>query len=113
MLKATLSVQCTPSASKLLRGLTEKHGKSLVLVIAGGCCDNTAPQLYKDFRVGPAMEKAGEVEGIPIFFESQLLNAYAGSEFMLDAHPISGPSDSFSLETTEGHRFRFRLRKQD
>ncbi len=113
MLKAALELESTPTAKILMRKLAEKNGQTLILVMGGGCCDNTAPQLYKDFIAGPTMEKSGEIEGVPVYFESQLLRAYVGSIFVLDASPISGPSDSFSLETTEGYRFRFYLRKQD
>jgi len=111
VIEPDLHLDSTQEARKLLTRLVEEHGSHLVMVIAGGCCDNTAPQLYKDFKVGPAFRLAGRIEGVPVYFESQLLESYRRSSFVLDVSTIASPSDSFSLETIAGYRFKFYLRE--
>jgi uncharacterized protein (DUF779 family) len=57
-----MGLEFTAAARALLAEMKREHPTStLVVVIGGGCCENTAPILMKNFRVGRTDRLLGEV----------------------------------------------------
>lgn len=105
-------VEGTEEARELIRRIRDREPNSkLSLIVGGGCCDNTAPQLYSNFSVGPTMREVGKVEQVPVFVETQLLKTYDGAKLVFGAHRTEVPSDSFSLETASGYRLTLSISK--
>ncbi|MBA2504921.1 MAG: DUF779 domain-containing protein [Thermoleophilaceae bacterium] len=72
-------------------------------MIGNGCCDSTAPFLFSRHMRGPNEEHVGEVAGVPVLLDSQLVPLFGGHEVVIDAKPDPG-GDSFSCESELGLR---------
>ena len=101
---ADVSVVLTPAASDVLGRVRHSLGDDLTFVIGNGCCDSTAPFLFSRYMTGPAEARVADVEGVPVFLESALLDLFDGREVVIDAAEDPG-GDSFSCETELGVRF--------
>ena len=75
-----------------------------MFVIGNGCCDSTAPFLFREYVLAPGEEPVGEVEGVPVVLQAPLGGLFQGYEVVIDAAPDPG-GDSFSCETEFGLRF--------
>ena len=98
-----MGLQFTAAARALLAELKQEHPTAaLVIVIGGGCCENTAPILMKNFLVGRRDRLLGEVEGVKVYAAAEVcFLEQADSVLDVVAHPGTG---SFSLEITKGAR---------
>jgi uncharacterized protein (DUF779 family) len=101
---SSVNVVLTEAATDALRRTRKARGHDLVFVIGNGCCDSTAPFLFTSYTPGPAEQRVGEVEGVPVILEAPLVNLFDGYEVVIDAAPDPG-GDSFSCETEVGLRF--------
>ena len=100
------SLTITEEALAVLERVLEAEGGELLFMFGGGCCDNTAPMLLKDFRIGATDVRLGEVGGVPVFCEREQAKLFA--DYRLEIGLTSGGSNSFSLETPRGVRFVLR-----
>ena len=98
-----VDVVLTDAAREALRATRRERGDDLSLVIGNGCCDSTAPFLFAAYLPGPAEERVGEAEGVPVFLDAGLGPLFSGREVVIDAGPDPG-GDSFSCETELGVR---------
>jgi uncharacterized protein (DUF779 family) len=53
---------------------------------------------------GPAEERVGEIDGVPVMLDAGLVDLFDGYEVVIDVAPDPG-GDSFSCETELGLRF--------
>jgi uncharacterized protein (DUF779 family) len=98
-----MGLQFTAAAGALLAELKREHPTSaLVIVIGGGCCENTAPILMKNFLVGRRDRLLGELEGVKVYAAADVC-FLEQADSVLDVVEHSG-AGSFSLETTRGVR---------
>jgi uncharacterized protein len=94
------------AAEVVARARSERSG-ALTFTIDGGCCEGTAPHLFEDAVIMPGTEKAGEVEGVPVYLQAAMASLYADAEVTIDV--IDEPlSDAMSIETGYGLRFVLR-----
>ena len=100
------SLTMTGAARAVLDEVRRREGARLLFVIGGGCCDNTAPMLLKDFRLGAADVHMGDVDGVPVYCETEQTRLMAASH--LEIGVSSGGGNSFSLEIPLGKRFVLR-----
>jgi uncharacterized protein (DUF779 family) len=101
---AEVDVVLTEDARDALTRTLAGRGADLTFVIGNGCCDSTAPFLFASYMPGPAEQRVGEVEGVPVMLETGLVPLFDGYEVVIDAAPDPG-GDSFSCETELGVRF--------
>jgi len=91
--------------------LAEIHGEhpsdTLVILIGGGCCENSAPILMKNFRVGQSDRLLGEVDGIKVYAAAEMYPLVSGTPSIIDVTDGRG-SGSFSLEIPRGIRLTLR-----
>lgn len=96
----------TDRARELVLQVAADKGGPLTMVIANGCCDGTAPYLYRNTPIEPHWD---------LVFEDPVVTVYTGNlgpdvpgmNVLIDARPDL--SDSFSLESDYGYRFVVRL----
>lgn len=101
------TIRITPRASEVLGRVRSGRSGRLSFTIDGGCCEGTAPHLFEDAVITSAAEKAGEVEGIPVYLQSAMIEPYRRAEVTIDV--VDEPlSESMSLETELGVRFVLR-----
>lgn len=100
------SLSITAGARELLEEIRKEEAGSLLFMIGGGCCDNTAPMLLRDFRTGPSDVLLGEICGVPVYCEAS--QATLVRAFDLEIGLSSGGGNSFSLEIPRGVRFVLR-----
>ena len=98
-----VDVVLTVAAREAVAATRRERGDDLSLVIGNGCCDSTAPFLFAAYVAGPAEERVGEADGVPVFLDATLVPLFAGHEVVIDAGPDPG-GDSFSCETELGVR---------
>ena len=91
--------------------LSEIHGENpmdtLVILIGGGCCENTAPILMKDFRVGRSDRLLGEVDGVKVYAAAEMYPLVFATPSIIDVTDGRG-GGSFSLEIPRGVRLTMR-----
>lgn len=81
----------------------------LSFAIDGGCCEGTAPHLYEHAVITSAAEKAGDVDGVPVYLQNAMIEPYRDAEVIIDV--VDEPlSEAMSLETEFGVRFVLRER---
>ena len=102
------SLTITQQALEVLARVRKEEGEDLLFMLGGGCCDNTAPMLLKDFRIGATDVRLGEVCGVPVYCEREQAKLFA--DYGLEIGLTRGGSNSFSLETPQGVRFVLRSR---
>ena len=98
--------------SERARGLLSKtRGESpadaLVILIGGGCCENAAPTLMKNFRVGRSGRLLGEVEGVKVYAAAEMYPLVSATPSIIDVTDGRG-AGSFSLEIPRGVRLTMR-----
>ena len=102
-----MSLEFTPAARGLLAELRQANpDATLVIVIGGGCCENTAPILMKNFRVGRTDRLLGEAEGVKVYASENVCHLESASS-VLDAVEQTG-AGGFSLEVSRGVRLTLR-----
>ncbi|MFN2377977.1 MAG: DUF779 domain-containing protein [Candidatus Binatia bacterium] len=101
------TVRLSPRAAQVLDRIRAERSGPLSFVIDGGCCEGTAPHLYEDAVLTSAAEKAAEVDGIPVYLQSAMIEPYRNADVTIDV--IDEPlSEAMSLETAQGLRFVLR-----
>lgn len=101
------TVRLSPRAAEVLASIRAERSGPLSFVIDGGCCEGTAPHLYENAVVTSAAEKAAEVDGIPVYLQSAMIEPYRDADVTIDV--IDEPlSESMSLETSQALRFVLR-----
>jgi len=94
-------------AREVLAGLRAERGDRLTFVIDGGCCEGAAPHLYEDAIITSASAHAGEVDGVPVYLQSAMIEPYREADVTIDV--VDEPhSEAMSLETGLGLRFVLR-----
>lgn len=94
-------------AAEVLARVRAGRSGALTFTIDGGCCEGTAPHLYEDAVITSAAEQAGEVEGIPVYLQSAMIEPFRNADVTIDV--IDEPlSEAMSLETEHGVRFVLR-----
>jgi uncharacterized protein (DUF779 family) len=97
----------TEKAREVLARVREGRGERLTFLIDGGCCEGTAPHLYEDAIVTAAAQRAGEIDGVPVYLQSAMIEPYRDADVILDV--VDEPmSEAMSLETEHGVRFVLR-----
>lgn len=85
----------------------ENPSDTLVILIGGGCCENTAPILMKNFRVGRSDRYLGEGEGISVYAAAEIYPLLTATPSILDVTDGRG-AGSFSMEIRRGVRLTLR-----
>jgi uncharacterized protein (DUF779 family) len=85
----------------------ENPSDTLVILIGGGCCENTAPILMKNFRVGRSDRYLGEGEGISVYAAAEIYPLLSATPSILDVTDGRG-AGSFSMEIRRGVRLTLR-----
>jgi uncharacterized protein (DUF779 family) len=101
------TVRITPRAVEVLARVRAGRSGALSFTIDGGCCEGTAPHLFEDAVITSAAEKVGEVEGVPVYLQSAMIEPYREADVAIDV--VDEPmSEAMSLETEFGLRFVLR-----
>jgi uncharacterized protein (DUF779 family) len=102
-----VGLEFTAAARTLLAELRQANPTAiLVIVIGGGCCENTAPILMKNFRVGRTDRLLGEAEGVKVYASENVRHLESASS-VLDVVEYTGVG-GFSLEVSRGARLVLR-----
>jgi len=110
ILRTTMTtVRITPRAAEVVARVRAGRSGALTFTIDGGCCEGTAPHLFEDAVITSAAEKAAEVEGIPVYLQSAMIEPYRNADVTIDVVD-DAMSESMSLETEFGVRFVLRER---
>lgn len=103
-----MELRFTEKARALLAEIqAENPSDTLVILIGGGCCENTAPILMKNFRVGVSDRLLGETEGIGVYASAEVYPLIKGTPSVIDVTNGQG-AGSFSLEIRRGVRLTLR-----
>lgn len=85
----------------------ENPSDTLVILVGGGCCENTAPILMKNFRVGRSDRLMGEAEGVGVYASADVYPLIEETPSLIDVTDGTG-AGSFSLEVCRGVRLTLR-----
>jgi uncharacterized protein (DUF779 family) len=97
----------TERAREVLASVRVERRGPLTFMIDGGCCEGTAPHLYEDAIITSAAERAGEVDGVPVYLQAAMIEPYRDASVTIDV--VDEPlSEAMSLETERGVRFVLR-----
>lgn len=103
-----MDLRFTDRARALLSEIrAENPSDTLVIVVGGGCCENTAPILMKNFRVGRSDRYLSEAEGVKVYASAEMFPLLDGSPSVIDVVEAIGLG-SFSLEISRGVRLTLR-----
>jgi len=103
-----LELRFTEKARALLAEIrAENPSDTLVILVGGGCCENTAPILMKNFHVGRGDRLMGEAEGIGVYASTDVYPLIEGTPSEIDVTDGTG-AGSFSLEVRRGVRLTLR-----
>ena len=102
---AEIAVVLTDTARDVISQVRAERGDDLSLVIGNGCCDSTAPFLFSHYYAGPNEREVAVVDGVRIFVEDGIAQAFRGREVVVDASEGGPQPDSFSCEAEFGYRF--------
>lgn len=103
-----MTVAATAAALAVLARLRrEDPAAAFVLVLGAGCCEGTAPHLFRDYVLTPEHTRLGEVAGVPVYADAHVARLYAARALTLDAE-ADPTADGFSAETAIGWRFVLR-----
>lgn len=103
-----MDLRFTEKARALLSEIrAENPSDTLVILLGGGCCENTAPILMKNFRVGQSDRLIGEAEGVRVYAAAEIHPLIAGTPSVIDVTDGRG-AGSFSLEVSRGLRLTLR-----
>ncbi|MFN2426615.1 MAG: DUF779 domain-containing protein [Candidatus Binatia bacterium] len=101
------TVRITTRASEVLGRVRAGRSGPLTFMIDGGCCEGAAPHLYENAVITSAASKAAEVEGVPVYLQSAMIEPYRDASVTIDV--VDEPlSEAMSLETEYGVRFVLR-----
>jgi uncharacterized protein (DUF779 family) len=78
-----------------------------MILIGGGCCENTAPILMKNFRVGQSDRLLGEADGVKVYAAAELYPLVSATPSIIDVTDGRG-GGSFSLEIPRDVRLTLR-----
>ncbi|BCJ88550.1 DUF779 domain-containing protein [Effusibacillus dendaii] len=98
----------TKPARELIDRIYHDYQSPLVLMIANGCCESTAPYLYANYLVSEETRVVWEDHQVAVHLSNHLVFP-DGSRFrqVIDVEPnVLG--DSFSIETDYGSRLVLR-----
>jgi len=100
-------VRITPRAAEILARVRSARSGALTFTIDGGCCEGTAPHLFEDAVITSAARRVGEVDGVPVYLQSAMIEPYRNADVTIDV--VDEPlSEAMSLETEFGLRFVLR-----
>jgi len=103
-----MELRFTEKARALLAEIqAENPSDTLVILIGGGCCENTAPILMKNFRVGVSDRRLGESGGVCVYASADMYPLLAEAPSVIDVTDGRG-AGSFSLEIRRGVRLTLR-----
>jgi len=103
-----MDLRFSEEARKLLAEIRrENPADTLVILIGGGCCENTAPILMKNFRVGNTDRLLGEAEGVNVYAAAEMFPLIERTPSVIGVAETIGLG-SFSLEISRGVRLTLR-----
>jgi len=103
-----VDLRFTEKAKVLLAEIrNENPGDTLVILVGGGCCENTAPILMKNFRVGRGDRFLGGVEGVNVYASAETYPLVSATPSIIDVTDGAG-AGGFSLEVRRGVRLTLR-----
>lgn len=105
-------VVATPAALEFLEFLKGKHGTRLFFHQSGGCCDNSAANLYMDgdLTIGAGDVHLGDIGGIPFYIGKSQYEYWKHTQLIIDAVEGHGGGGTFSLDGAEEKSFLTRSR---
>ena len=100
----------TPKALELVKQLSEEFGE-LMFYQAGGCCEGTQPQCFREGHFYPRTKDVsiGTVMGFHFWIDHDLFEYWKYSHFELDVTDGFG-AGGFSLETAKNKTFKVNYR---
>jgi hypothetical protein len=100
-----MKVTATDEALKLIAEIKLRHGEDLLFHQSGGCCDGSAPMIFRtdDYMLGPQDVRVGEIGGVPFYMNGDQYSRWKHTDLIIDA--ITGIGGMFSLENGTGKRF--------
>ncbi len=103
-----MDLRFTEKARALIAEIRDENpGETLVILVGGGCCENTAPILMKNFRVGRGDRHLGGVEGVNVYASAEVYPLLSPTPSIIDVTDGTG-AGSFSLEVRRGVRLTLR-----
>lgn len=103
-----MTLVATAAALAVLERLRRQDPEAgFVLVLGSGCCEGTAPHLFRDYVLTPEHRRMGEVAGIPVYGDAHVRGLYGQRPLTLDAE-ADPTADGFSAEIALGWRFVLR-----
>ncbi|MEY3973965.1 MAG: hypothetical protein RIS59_326 [Pseudomonadota bacterium] len=98
-------VVATPAALAFIETLKAKHGPNMIFHQSGGCCDNSAANLYMEGEVMVFNDvKLGELAGIPFYISASQYEYWKRTQIIIDVVE-GGHGGTFSIEASEGKAF--------
>ncbi len=98
-------VTATPAALAFIETLKAKYGPNMIFHQSGGCCDNSAANLYMEGEVMVFNDvKLGELGGIPFYISASQYEYWKHTQIIIDVVD-GGHGGTFSIEASEGKAF--------
>jgi len=98
-------VVATPAALAFIETLKAKYGPNMIFHQSGGCCDNSAANLYMEGEVMVFNDvKLGELGGLPFYISASQYEFWKRTQIILDVVE-GGLGGTFSIEASEGKAF--------
>ncbi|MCF8192332.1 MAG: DUF779 domain-containing protein [Burkholderiales bacterium] len=98
-------VVATPTALAFIETLKAKYGSNMIFHQSGGCCDNSAANLYMEGEVMVFNDvKLGELGGIPFYISASQYEYWKHTQIIIDVVE-GGHGGTFSIEASEGKAF--------
>jgi len=98
-------VVATPQALAFIETLKAKYGPNMIFHQSGGCCDNSAANLYMEGEVMVFNDvRLGELGGIPFYISASQYEYWKHTQIIIDVVE-GGHGGTFSIEASEGKAF--------
>lgn len=98
-------VVATPDALAFIEVLKAKYGPNMMFHQSGGCCDNSAANLYMEGEVMVFNDvKLGELGGLPFYISASQYEYWKHTQIIIDVVE-GGHGGTFSIEASEGKAF--------
>ena len=98
-------VVATPKALAFIETLKAKYGPNMIFHQSGGCCDNSAANLYMEGEVMVFNDvKLGELGGLPFYISASQYEYWKHTQIIIDVVE-GGHGGTFSIEASEGKAF--------